>query len=103
MSEKPYTRPGSLGEKRLRKLLIIPKKRRLPPFEIQILEASWETGNNYFEDFYAFFGLVSDATLGVEVVKDTEHPWKDGPAPGFRGSSTLPSGEKSAFHLSGPS
>jgi len=80
--------------------LISSKKRGLWPFEIQILEASWKTGNNYFEDFYAFFRLVSDARPGLEVVKDREHPYKEGPTPGFRGSSTLPGGEKSAFHLS---
>ena len=79
--------------------MISSKKSRLLPFEIQILQASGKTRNNYFEDFYAFSRLVSDAKQDLEGVEDREHAYKDGPAPGFRESSTLPSGEKSAFHL----
>ena len=60
------------------------EKCRLRPFEIQILKASWKTGNNYFEDFYAFFSPISDAKPGLEVVENRGHPYNDGSDPGFR-------------------
>ena len=90
MSEKPYTPSGILEEIRYCKLLIMSEKCRLRPFEIQILKASWKTGNNYFEDFYAFFSPISDAKPGLEVVENRGHPYNDGSDPGFRGSSRFP-------------
>ena len=72
-------------ETRVSKLLISSKKCRLPPFEIQILEASWKAGNNYFEDFYAFFRLVSDATQGLEGVEEATAQAKADCFPAFAG------------------